>query len=277
MSQRYNTGTQPNCSLPSVCSHTHARDRIIARAGDVLTGGRVGSQPLLSAVGHLSGTLPRRTGSSLPPMELSEIMRQLFVPDGPVTHTSPDTPPAGDRPPLLKAAPPASLWSHLCMLMLSNSHLAGVWLIDACERLLLCIDILAVWSEFVKELRWHWERRQPLPRTPHADIQFSTSCLFYQKLILVRAWLRLLHSHTPPQLNYCIQSTAASPLEASRASESPRRAVGALSEVLQHLPTPTASLPASYPGISHAEASLRGGESGWEARCSRYASALPHY
>ena len=42
-----------------------------------------------------------------------------------------------------------------------------------------------LWSEFVRELRWHWENLVIIPRTSLPRIQYN-SCLIYQKLQMVR-------------------------------------------------------------------------------------------
>jgi len=69
------------------------------------------------------------------------------------------------------------------------------------------LGMALVWFEFVKELRWHWEERVPLPALPTNQIDYN-SCLLYQKLQMVlvlhcylhRGWSELIFS----QLNYCI-------------------------------------------------------------------------
>lgn len=50
----------------------------------------------------------------------------------------------------IKSAPPLTLLSSLCMYLLNLEGLAGVAL---------------VWQEFVKELRWHWDQFDEIPRT----------------------------------------------------------------------------------------------------------------
>jgi hypothetical protein len=64
--------------------------------------------------------------------------------------------------PSIKSAPPLTLLASLCMYMLNVESLAAV---------------SVVWLEFCKELRWHWDHFELLPRTP-----FATPGLAYSKL-----------------------------------------------------------------------------------------------
>ncbi len=75
----------------------------------------------------------------------------------------------------VKSSPPLSLFASLWMYMLNVESLAGIAL---------------VWSEFVKELRFRWDRFEELPRTgvPGSDPQ--RFCRLFQRLQM---------------LNWCIQ------------------------------------------------------------------------
>jgi len=121
---------------------------------------------LLNAVGSLRRTLATFRYGHLPTAgEIDSIMQDIFdkrkstAVTGTAIH--------------LKAAPPGTLLSSLSTHLLNMRTLHGMAL---------------VWFEFVKELRWHWEERVPLPALPTNQIDYN-SCLLYQKLQM---------------LNYCI-------------------------------------------------------------------------
>ncbi len=67
----------------------------------------------------------------------------------------------------VKSAPPLTLLSSLCMYMLNLEGLAGVAL---------------VWSEFVKELRFHWDHFEELPRTGLPSAEPHRYCKTFQRL-----------------------------------------------------------------------------------------------
>lgn len=96
----------------------------------------LGTQPLLDVVGHLSSSLSKRTSPSLSPADINQMMEHLFASKTHHTHTpntthfthtvnTTHTTPIV-KAPILKASPPGTLWSHLCLLMLSNNHIIGM-------------------------------------------------------------------------------------------------------------------------------------------------------
>lgn len=50
---------------------------------------------------------------------------------------------------------------------------------------LVYLAIAVLWIEFVREIRWHWEESQPLPKIPANGSVDLATCLINQKLQMV--------------------------------------------------------------------------------------------
>eukprot|EP00897_Mesotaenium_endlicherianum_P008976 jgi/Mesen1/8106/ME000435S07288 len=74
----------------------------------------------------------------------------------------------GDRV-VAKTAPPESLFARLCLHTLR---------FGTCN----IRSIAKLWSEFVREVQWHWEESQPLPRVATGGPPDVGCCLLHQKL-----------------------------------------------------------------------------------------------
>eukprot|EP01097_Dermamoeba_algensis_P010173 TRINITY_DN7418_c0_g1_i1.p1 TRINITY_DN7418_c0_g1~~TRINITY_DN7418_c0_g1_i1.p1 ORF type:complete len:528 (-),score=126.57 TRINITY_DN7418_c0_g1_i1:116-1699(-) len=70
----------------------------------------------------------------------------------------------------LKSAPPGTLLSNFALMNLNLSSLKAIY---------------AFWLEFAKELRYHWQKKIPLPGIPVTDQPDYNSCIIFQKLQLI--------------------------------------------------------------------------------------------
>ena len=75
----------------------------------------------------------------------------------------------------VKSAPPLTLLASLCMYMLNLEGLAGVAL---------------VWAEFVRELRFHWDHFEELPRTGLPGSEPHRFCKTFQRLQMLNWCIR---------------------------------------------------------------------------------------
>ncbi|KAE8729082.1 Rab3 GTPase-activating protein catalytic subunit isoform 2 [Hibiscus syriacus] len=100
-----------------------------------------------------------------PPTVLDRVLNDLFpeglqLPDFAKEHKSSQA---------IKGAPLESLFAQFC--------LHSLWFGNCNIR-----AIAVLWIEFVREIRWHWEESQPLPKIPvNSSIDLAT-CLINQKL-----------------------------------------------------------------------------------------------
>jgi hypothetical protein len=99
--------------------------------------------------------------------DLNEVIQALFAVDHPSVLFV-DQVMAQPRP-SIKSAPPLTLLASLCMYLLKVEGLASV---------------SALWVEFVKELRWHWDHFELLPRTPFASPGLGYSKLYQRMQML---------------------------------------------------------------------------------------------
>lgn len=120
----------------------------------------------------LTRSLLEPVGSLVPtPDELAQMVTELFDRDHPASHfVAQTTSSAGAAVlPNVKSAPPLTLLASLCMYMLNVEGLAAV---------------AVVYLEFVRELRWHWDHFELLPRMPFDAPGHAYSSLYQQLQML---------------------------------------------------------------------------------------------
>ncbi|EFA85604.1 hypothetical protein PPL_01387 [Heterostelium album PN500] len=92
----------------------------------------------------------------------------------------------------VKRAPVDSLFFSFCFVCLNLQSLVGV---------------LVFWSEFVEEIKWHWEHSLPIPRTFNSDQINMNHTLVYQKMQMI---------------NYCISRKVKQRRYGKKKEESPK-------------------------------------------------------
>ncbi|XP_040946363.1 rab3 GTPase-activating protein catalytic subunit isoform X7 [Gossypium hirsutum] len=101
-----------------------------------------------------------------PPTVLDRVLKDLFLEDPQLPDFAKDEHKSSRA---IKGAPVESLFAQFC--------LHSLWFGNCNIR-----AISVLWIEFVREIRWHWEESQPLPKIPaNGSIDLAT-CLINQKL-----------------------------------------------------------------------------------------------
>lgn len=119
-----------------------------------------------------------RKNKLLESSDLDVILSHMFVEKPSPSETNPEITSRHELP-RCKAAPHGGLLTLLAQYMALVSHRSSG------PR-----AIAHLWSEFVLEVRWHWDNLRQIPRVASADCPDMGACLIYQKLQMINCCIR---------------------------------------------------------------------------------------
>ncbi|GAM20974.1 hypothetical protein SAMD00019534_041490 [Acytostelium subglobosum LB1] len=148
---------------------------------DMRKGNQSDNPSLIKTVGSFKKSLASSLAAPLIPSdhEIDFVLRDLFFDkkdSNDPTHFNNihedilNSQPHPTKSTVIKRAPVDSLFFSFSFVCLNVQSLIG---------------ILVFWSEFVEEIKWHWEHSLPIPRTLGSDKINMNNCLIFQKMQMI--------------------------------------------------------------------------------------------
>ncbi|EGC37835.1 hypothetical protein DICPUDRAFT_149549 [Dictyostelium purpureum] len=150
-----------------------------------------GTDSILKTMGTFTKSLASSLSSPLIPTsrELEQLLQSLFTDSKDpsdiyhfdnIPEEDLNAPPLTNKSTRIKRAPIDSLFFSFSLMCLNIQSLVGV---------------LLFWSEFVDEIKWHWEHQILIPRTFSSSHISVNNCLIFQKLQMINYCVKKRHEY----------------------------------------------------------------------------------